>query len=113
MKVSLLDEQKNPIQGYSYDTSLQRAPYDSWKKEEHVFPNIPPGVRYVEFRDGGHDEKNWAGHFGVKMLGAFVGVMPNGEEFIRINLSFDLIDPEIALASLSHCVCFASLISAF
>ena len=42
---------------------------------KHIFKDYPSGVRYVEFKHGGEDTKNWAGHFGVKMTmsGVFVG----------------------------------------
>ena len=42
---------------------------------KHIFKDYPSGVRYVEFKHGGEDTKNWAGHYGAKMTmsGVFVG----------------------------------------
>ena len=42
---------------------------------KHIFNDYPSGVRYVEFKHGGEDTKNWAGHYGVKMSmsAVFVG----------------------------------------
>ena len=42
---------------------------------KHVFKDYPSGVRYVEFKHGGEDTKNWAGYYGVKMSmsAVFVG----------------------------------------
>ena len=79
LQASLLDQRRSKVPGFSYDTALKRAPVGHWHKEEHIFTNIPPGVRFVELRDGGHDCNNWAGFYGAKMVGAFVGVMPNGK----------------------------------
>ena len=75
MKVSLLDERRMEIPGCVYDTGMKKAPVGYWAKEEHIFTNIPPGVRFVKFSDGGNDCKNWAGFYGAKMVGAFVGVL--------------------------------------
>ena len=77
LQASLLDQRRSKVPGFSYDTALKQAPMGHWHKEEHIFTNIPPGIRFVELRDGGHDCKNWAGFYGAKMVGAFVGVMPN------------------------------------
>ncbi|XP_065056698.1 uncharacterized protein LOC135684922 [Rhopilema esculentum] len=75
MKVSLLDERRMEIPGCVYETGMKKAPVGYWAKEEHIFMNIPPGVRFVKFSDGGNDCKNWAGFYGAKMVGAFVGVL--------------------------------------
>ena len=54
---------------------------DKWEKVElKVFGKYPKGVRYIKFKDGGKDVKWWAGHFGVKMVGAYVGFHPLAEE---------------------------------
>ena len=79
LKVSLLDQQKRPIPGFVYDTGIKEAPSGIWLKEEHVFMNIPAGVRFIEFKDGGADCKCWAGFYGCKMVGAFAGVITNSE----------------------------------
>ena len=39
-----------------------------------MFKDYPEGVRFVEFRHGGEDTKNWAGHFGVKLARSGVHV---------------------------------------
>eukprot|EP00794_Sanderia_malayensis_P002849 gene2849-3295_t len=91
MKVFLLDQYRQRIPHCSFETPMQIAPSNYWKKEEHIFTNIPPGVRYVEFRDGGKDTKMWAGTFGAKMVGAFVGVLPRGffHEFYNLGNSLE------------------------
>jgi hypothetical protein len=57
-------------------------------KVKHVFKGYPSGVRYVEFKHGGQDTKNWAGHFGAKMTnsGVFVGKKrSNKKKRVRLN----------------------------
>jgi len=77
LKVSLLDQQKQPILGCCFNSGLKEAPCGTWHKEEHIFTAVPSGVRFIEFIDGGSDCKNWAGFYGTKMVGAFAGVITN------------------------------------
>ncbi len=93
MEAHLLDQYRNRISGCSFHSEVKVAPSGHWKKEEHVFRSIPHGVRFVEFRDGGNDTKFWAGSFGVKMVGAFVGVLHNGETFHLLCATFNLSIP--------------------
>ncbi len=45
-----------------------------WFKESHTFSNIPEGTRYIRFEDGGRDQSNWAGNYGVNFDDASVVV---------------------------------------
>ena len=73
LEATLLDQSKRKISGFQLKQSSKTASSDCWEKVEKIFVNYPPGVRFVEFRDGGKDTKFWAGHYGAKMVGAYVG----------------------------------------
>ncbi|XP_063951363.1 uncharacterized protein LOC129253865 [Lytechinus pictus] len=46
-----------------------------WIKEAFTFKDYGRGLRTINFTSVGHDDKNWAGHFGIHMSAAVVRVM--------------------------------------
>lgn len=69
----LLNGDKEELDKWEFNDTKEEG--QDWAKAKHIFKDYPSGVRYVEFKHGGEDTKNWAGHYGVKMTmsAVFVG----------------------------------------
>lgn len=73
LSARLLNAEKGELDKWEFKDTKEEG-YD-WIKVKHVFKDYPSGVRFVEFKHGGEDTKNWAGHYGAKMTmsAVFVG----------------------------------------
>lgn len=65
IKIDLLDADRKVLDCFNFMD--EKGPGRDWFHFTHVFTSYPPGCRYIRYIHGGHDEKWWAGHYGVKI----------------------------------------------
>ncbi|XP_066999154.2 F-box only protein 44 isoform X2 [Anabrus simplex] len=78
LRVALLNAKEDEVADYSVRKTIKQWEGRQWKKVVHKFYNYGPGVRYIRFYHGGIDTQFWAGHYGSKMSGACVKIVPEG-----------------------------------
>ncbi len=74
MKVELLDTNKIPLVTYSAGNTTYPKTLGIYTSKPHsyTFLNIPPGVRYIRWTDGGYDGGGWGGYYGPRLFNATV-----------------------------------------
>lgn len=76
LTVKLLDKDMKVIEEKSHRRSIDGD--FNWLRVENKFENYPEGVRFVTFRHLGVDNQFWMGHYGPKMTGAALFLIPPG-----------------------------------
>jgi hypothetical protein len=50
--------------------------YPSWVTTSNTFNNYPAGLRKVKIQHGGEDGEGWLGHYGIRIKGTTLKVLP-------------------------------------
>ena len=82
IRVELLDARKRIVKFFerTEQTDQWLGGGLGWRKQQHVFSQYGPGVRYLRFADAGKDTQYWAGEYGSKMAAAWARVRFNSEQ---------------------------------
>ncbi len=81
LEAAILDEREDVIPGYKYRSGTRKAPGDRWEKVGRLFRDVPENARYVRLEDASKDTRQWAGHYGARMVGATVIVGKGMEKY--------------------------------
>jgi hypothetical protein len=85
-RIELQNNSNNPLSGFANpisntifnisNFSSVNSFYPSWVTTSNTFNNYPAGLRKVKIQHGGEDGEGWLGHYGIRIKGTTLKVLP-------------------------------------